>query len=475
MPSRTIALFKPYDVLSQFRDAEGRTTLKAFVPIPGVYPVGRLDRDSEGLLLLTDDGVLAHRLTDPRFEHPKTYLVQVERVPDDRALEALRRGLVLSDGPTRPAEVELLAEPPELPERSVPIRFRKNVPTALAEDDDPRGAQPAGPAHDRRRRSSHLAAGPRRHRYHLARRPRPRPVARADRRGTHGPAIASDRRIAAPHPLAASTQPVQSEAAAIVSGSNAVSPLRFVSTFRIDWSTLEGIRSACSGRRRSGTRVSGPDIVSGGSIRGGRKGTAMASPAQVEKMITLEEFLRMPEIDERPYLEYIDGRIEAKLSPQKKHGLLEKHLMIHIDAYSKPRNLGETFPELRCTFAGRSMIPDVVFLLEEHIETDEDNVVLDPTPWPPDIHIEIVSPDQSAQKCHEKLVFSRSNGCPLGWLIDPVRLTVYVYRPGRRPKRLPDTGVLEGDPVLPGYRLPIAELFEWRKVRKSKPSPGDLR
>ena len=127
---RTIALYKPYDVLCQFSDAEGRTTLKAFVPIAGIYPVGRLDRDSEGLLLLTDDGPLAHRLTDPRFEHPKTYLVQVERVPDDRVLEALRRGVVLNDGPTRPAEVELLAEPPALPDRSVPIRFRKNVPTA---------------------------------------------------------------------------------------------------------------------------------------------------------------------------------------------------------------------------------------------------------------------------------------------------------------------------------------------------------
>src|SRR5258708_356905 len=127
---RYLKLFKPFGVLTQFTDEAGRATLKDYVPIPGVYPVGRLDRDSEGLLLLTDDGPLAHRLTDPRFEHPKTYLVQVERVPDEQALQALRLGVALRDGRTRPAEATLLAEPPSLPERSVPIRFRKNVPTA---------------------------------------------------------------------------------------------------------------------------------------------------------------------------------------------------------------------------------------------------------------------------------------------------------------------------------------------------------
>jgi 23S rRNA pseudouridine2457 synthase len=128
--SHYLKLYKPYDVLCQFSDVAGRVTLKAFVQIARVYPVGRLDRDSEGLLLLTDDGQLAHRLTDPRFEHPKTYLVQVERVPDQQALDRLRRGVELKDGRSRPAKVELLAEPPIVPDRSVPIRFRKNVPTA---------------------------------------------------------------------------------------------------------------------------------------------------------------------------------------------------------------------------------------------------------------------------------------------------------------------------------------------------------
>jgi pseudouridine synthase len=127
---RTIALNKPYGVLCQFRDSSGRPTLAPLVPIPDIYPAGRLDFDSEGLLLLTEDGALAHRLTDPRFEHPKTYLVQVERVPDPAAIEALRQGVVLRDGRTRPARIHLLGSEPPLPDRSVPIRYRKNVPTA---------------------------------------------------------------------------------------------------------------------------------------------------------------------------------------------------------------------------------------------------------------------------------------------------------------------------------------------------------
>lgn len=129
---RIIRFYKPYDVLTKFTDAEGRPTLADFIDIPEVYPVGRLDRDSEGLLILTDDGALNARLTHPKYEHPRTYLAQVERIPDEKALEQLRQGVVIKGGyTTRPAEVELLAEEPDLPPRDPPIRFRKTVPTAF--------------------------------------------------------------------------------------------------------------------------------------------------------------------------------------------------------------------------------------------------------------------------------------------------------------------------------------------------------
>ena len=128
--SRTLAFYKPYGVLSCFTDPEGHSTLADFISVPNVYPAGRLDYDTEGLLVLTSDGTLAHRITDPRHKLPKVYLVQVERVPDDAALASLRRGVLLKGRRTRPAEVELLAEAPDLPPRPVPIRFRKSVPTA---------------------------------------------------------------------------------------------------------------------------------------------------------------------------------------------------------------------------------------------------------------------------------------------------------------------------------------------------------
>jgi 23S rRNA pseudouridine2457 synthase len=126
---------KPYDVLSQFSEEPDSTarTLKHYISVPDVYPVGRLDRDSEGLLLLTNNGRIQHRLTDPRFEHPRTYWVQVERIPDAAAIQQLQQGVVIQNYRTRPAKVRLLAAAPDLPPRDPPIRFRKNVPTAWLE------------------------------------------------------------------------------------------------------------------------------------------------------------------------------------------------------------------------------------------------------------------------------------------------------------------------------------------------------
>ena len=133
---RYILFHKPHGVLSQFTDntAENqRRTLKEYISVPSVYPVGRLDWDSEGLLLLTDCGQLQHRLAHPRFQHPRTYWVQVERIPDAAALSQLEQGVVIEDYRTRPAKVQMLSAEPLLPPRDRPIRFRKNVPTAWLE------------------------------------------------------------------------------------------------------------------------------------------------------------------------------------------------------------------------------------------------------------------------------------------------------------------------------------------------------
>lgn len=135
---RSYVLFhKPYNVLCQFTDdsahAANRQTLGTFIPVPDIYSVGRLDRDSEGLLLLTNDNQLKHYLCEPKFGHPRTYWVQVENIPDEAALQKLRDGVMVKGIKTRPAIAHLLSSQPDIPPRNPPIRERKNIPTAWLE------------------------------------------------------------------------------------------------------------------------------------------------------------------------------------------------------------------------------------------------------------------------------------------------------------------------------------------------------
>lgn len=131
--SQLVLFNKPYGMLSQFTDASGRPTLKQYFPDDHIYPAGRLDFDSEGLLLLTDDGSLQHRISDPRFKQPKTYWVQVDGKISDAAIQQLKTGITLKDGPTRPAKARLMEEPENLWLRDPPVRYRAVIPTSWLE------------------------------------------------------------------------------------------------------------------------------------------------------------------------------------------------------------------------------------------------------------------------------------------------------------------------------------------------------
>lgn len=131
--SRLLLFNKPYGVISQFSSDGKHLTLKDFIPIADVYPAGRLDTDSEGLLILTDDGALQHRISHPLHKHSKLYWVQVEGIPDRIALDHLRHGVKLGDFVTQPAQASLISEPEDLWQRDPPIRLRKNIPTSWLE------------------------------------------------------------------------------------------------------------------------------------------------------------------------------------------------------------------------------------------------------------------------------------------------------------------------------------------------------
>jgi 23S rRNA pseudouridine2457 synthase len=132
MKNTYILFYKPFNVITQFSPEGDKKTLKDFINIPEIYPVGRLDYDSEGLLILTNDNKLKHFLTEPKFECEKTYWVQVEKIPTEDDLDKLRNGVEIQGYKTKPAKVKLITEP-DLPERNPPVRFRKTIPTAWLE------------------------------------------------------------------------------------------------------------------------------------------------------------------------------------------------------------------------------------------------------------------------------------------------------------------------------------------------------
>ncbi len=133
MPDRYIIFHKPYGVLTQFTDEGDRPTLKDYINVPSVYAVGRLDRDSEGLLLLTNNGIVQHKLSDPKFHHPKTYWVQVEGIPTAEAIAQLEKGVIIQEYKTRPAKVKLLSTEIDIPPRNPPIRYRASISTTWLE------------------------------------------------------------------------------------------------------------------------------------------------------------------------------------------------------------------------------------------------------------------------------------------------------------------------------------------------------
>lgn len=198
----------------------------------------------------------------------------------------------------------------------------------------------------------------------------------------------------------------------------------------------------------------------------------MAAPSPTRTGLSLEEFLSMPEIEEAPYWEYLDGRAEAKAMPTRKHGLLATAFTNRLNDFALPRGLGLAGSEVRHTYSGRSIVPDVSFSLAENVAMDPDGTPSDKVVVPPDIHIEILSPDQSAPRTVAKLAHSTAHGCSLGMLVDPDRRTIDVYRPDRPAERLADDAAIDFAPVLPGLVVPVAEVFSWMVVRWPRRGDG---
>ncbi len=173
---------------------------------------------------------------------------------------------------------------------------------------------------------------------------------------------------------------------------------------------------------------------------------------------TLDEFLRLPET--KPASEYHHGRITRKVSPRGQHSRQQGVWVTKLGSLPEASRTGLVFPELRCTFAGRSIVPDVSFIVFDRIPRDPSGAIADEVSVPPDLVIEILSPGQKARDISEKLAFYVGNGVRLGWFIDPMKKRVTIFRPDRAPETI-EEGVLDAAPFIPGLTFTVAEVFGW--------------
>jgi Uma2 family endonuclease len=184
--------------------------------------------------------------------------------------------------------------------------------------------------------------------------------------------------------------------------------------------------------------------------------------SQVEQLAKIEQFLRLPET--KPASEYLDGRIIQKVSPKAKHSLLQGRIIQRINGRTEPRRVGLAFPELRSTFGGRSLVFEIAYFRWERIALDENGEPLDDVFTPPDLAVEVISPGQREAAAAERLSFAVRHGVQLGWLINPRTRRVKVFRPGEPVQSLKGRQVLEGGPMLGGFRCSVDELFGWLKL-----------
>jgi Uma2 family endonuclease len=173
--------------------------------------------------------------------------------------------------------------------------------------------------------------------------------------------------------------------------------------------------------------------------------------------LSLEQFLRLPEA--KPALEYIDGMVVQKESPKRIHSSLQLDIGAEIRAFARPRHLGRIYPELRCTFGGRSLVPDLSYFRRGKIPRDPDGKQADDIHLPPDLAIEILSPGQTVRNLTLRLNWSLRNGVRLAWLLQPRKERAFVFRPGREVQVVGRSEFLDGEEVIPGFRISLDELL----------------